>query len=67
MFPPGTASTVELTDRASGTYMIADAVKFVFTPDVVPMPPETIVDNEAATLRGTWTVSSSMPNYHGTN
>ena len=58
VFLPGTASTVELTDRASGTYVIADAVKFVFTSDVVPTPAVTIVDNDAATLKGTWTVSS---------
>ena len=67
VFPPGTASSVELTDRASGTYVIADAVKFVFISDVVPTPAETVVDNEAATLKGTWTVSNSMPNYYGTN
>ncbi len=67
VFLPGTASTVELTDRASGTYVIADAVKFVFTSDVVPTPAVTIVDNDAATLKGTWTVSTSRPNYHGTN
>ena len=67
VFSAGTSSTVELTDRASGTYVIADAIKFVFIPDVVPTPAETIVDNQAATISGAWTVSSSLPNYYGTN
>ena len=49
-FPAGTASTVELTDGASGTYVVGDAVKFVFVPDVPT--PEIIVDNDTATVGG---------------
>jgi len=63
-FPTGTASTVELTDGASGAYVTGDAVKFVFIPDV---PTDIIVDNDTATVGGAWTSSTSLPNYYGTN
>ena len=66
VFPAGTASTVELTDGASGTYVVGDAVKFVFVPDV-PTPAEIIVDNDTATVGGTWTGSTTRLNYYGTN
>ena len=66
VFPTGTVSTVELTDGASGTHVIGDAVKFVFIPDV-PTPAETIVDNDTATVGGSWTGSATQPNYYGTN
>ena len=67
VFSAGTSSAVELTDRASGRYVVGDAIKFVFIPDVVATPAETIVDNQAATTSGAWTTSSSQPNYFGTN
>lgn len=57
---------VELTDKASGTYVTADAVKFVAAP-VQVVPGEVIVDNDTVSSAGTWNVSTSRPNYHGSN
>lgn len=58
-FAAGTSGNVELSDSSSGTYVIADAVKFVES--------GVILDNSAADFTGAWTTSSYQPNYYGTN
>nr|AAG42262.1 putative xanthan lyase XalB precursor [Paenibacillus alginolyticus] len=61
-FVSGTSGYVELTDNANGTYVNADAVKFVLT-----VPSEIIVDNSDAELFGTWLFSTGLPNYYGSD
>jgi O-glycosyl hydrolase len=63
VFVTGATGFVELTDRAGGTYVIADAVKFLASSPLT----EVVVDNIAATVTGAWSVSTSRPNYYGTN
>jgi O-glycosyl hydrolase len=63
VFVAGATGFVELTDRAGGTYVIADAVRFVASSPLT----EVVVDNIAATVTGAWSVSTSMPGYYGTN
>ena len=62
-FGAGTTGTVELTDQATGTYVIADAVKFV--PATRTQPLEVVVDNDAANVSGAWTRSTFQPHYLG--
>lgn len=68
VFASGSTAYVELTDGASGTYVIGDAVKFV---KVATTPPsvlsEIVVDNTTATVAGAWSTSTFMPNYLGAN
>lgn len=64
-FAAGTTGYVELTDRANGTYVIADAVKFVKPAAPQTSLTEVIVDNRAATLTGSWTASTVKGNYYG--
>ncbi|SDD65762.1 hyaluronate lyase [Paenibacillus sp. UNCCL117] len=59
-FSAGTSGYVELTDNANGTYVIADAVKFVKQPEIV-------IDNTEAELTGTWVSSTGLPNYYGSD
>ena len=62
-FPSDTTGAVVLTDQASGTYVIADAIKFV--PVSAGSPLEIIVDNDAAVLTGVWNASTTRPHYQG--
>lgn len=70
-FVSGTTGVVELTDRASGTYVTADAIRFTATAQSVltveSAPAAIVVDNDAADWAGAWTLSTSRPNYLGAN
>jgi O-glycosyl hydrolase len=71
-FVAGTAGFVDLTDRTTGTYVIADAIKFALpatesVDSTTPALREIVVDNDAATSAGTWSVSTSRPNFLGSN
>lgn len=59
-FSAGTSGYVELTDNADSTYVIADAIKFSKTNEI-------IVDNSDVEITGTWTSSTTQPNYYGTD
>jgi hyaluronate lyase len=61
-FVAGSTGYVELTDNANGTYVNADAIKFVRTE-----PAEIIIDNTSSELTGTWLSSTALPNYYGSN
>ena len=63
-FVAGSPGFVSLSDRASGTYVIADAVKFVLRLSANPLP-EIVVDNRAASVAGAWNASTKMPHYQG--
>lgn len=64
-FVAGNAGFVDLTNRASGTYVIADAIKFVPPTDSVAR--EVVVDNDATVSAGTWSLSTSRSNFFGSN
>jgi O-glycosyl hydrolase len=64
-FVSGATGLVELTDRATGSYVTADAIKFVSA--APPSAGEIIVDNDAALVSGTWSASTARPNYLGSN
>ncbi|HVU68816.1 MAG TPA: hypothetical protein VHD63_16895, partial [Ktedonobacteraceae bacterium] len=56
-FNSGTSGSVQLSDQASGSYVIADAIEFI----------PTTVDNTSATTVGTWTASTYQAGYYGSN
>lgn len=56
-FNSGTSGSVQVSDQASSSYVVADAIEF--------MP--TAVDNTSATTVGTWTASTFQANYYGSN
>ncbi len=58
-FANGTSGNVQLTDNATGTYVIADAVRFTQS--------GAILDTTGAVLTGGWSTSTYEPNYYGTD
>ena len=65
-FVAGSAGFVALSDRAGGTYVIADAVKFIPTLSANLLH-EIVVDNRAASVVGAWSASTTMPHYQGSD